>query len=451
MFKRFFSLTLAITMLFLSTATVFAEDTKPTPESEITVEKLLEVSGSNEGPLSRGAFAAMLVEAAGIPLEEIAEDAKLPQDLKPDTLYAKSVKALYDRNILRGSSDKIYPDKAITGIEAMTFVARTLGISENAIANDVEVKGLPKDHWGYAVYSWLVKDGLTLEDVDILKELDPEMGAKFLVNIFGSDRKVKAMLEESNEKNKDIKSFRANGKMAIEVEMDGPEDLEPDMPTKTKATFNSEFSNNTIHQTVETLIPGMDETIKIEQYMDKEYIYTAIPEEDGEDKWMKMKNFMSTVFDDNFLSQQQALTKEFEELAHYRLLGTEKIDGKDCYKIAMYTRLDNVSKLLDKMGIMGQQEKEAFKAANDILKGVSMNGFMYIGVDDKLVKKALINAVISMNVDGQKENPVILKAMKMDMEYDYQDYNADITIEIPEKAKDAEVIDLENLESPDDK
>jgi len=449
MIKRILSIALVAMMLCLSSATVFAEEAKSTPE--ITMERLLEISRSEEGLLSRGAFAAMLVEAAGISEKEITEDANLPQDLKADAWYAKSVMALCDRDILKGSLENIYPDNAITGIEAITFIARVLGISEKDVVDDVEIKGLPKEHWGYAVYSAAVKEGLVLEDLDPLKALDSETAAKLLMGVFGTDRKVKDMFLEIDKKNEDIKSFRISGNMAIEMEMDGAEDLEVDGPIKTIASFNSEFGDNIIHQTVETMIPLVEETMKTEQYMDKEFIYTMISGLGEEDKWIKMKNPMSAIFDENFLSQQQALTGEIDELTHYRLLGTEKVDGEDCYKIAMYTRLDNISEIFGKMNIFGQQEQEALKEASDMLEDISMNGYIYVGVDDKLVKKALIDATISMNIaDSKKESPVVLKAIKMNMDFNYKDYDADIEIEIPEEAKEAEILDLENLESLDD-
>ena len=55
--------------------------------------------------------------------------------------YAGAVKALYDRNILRGFADKVYPDASITGIEAVALVARTLGIPEDVVAQGQEING----------------------------------------------------------------------------------------------------------------------------------------------------------------------------------------------------------------------------------------------------------------------------------------------------------------------
>lgn len=447
MLKRYFALVLVFTLLFSWSSLAFAKENMSV--SEVTVEKLLEISKTPaEDNVSRGAFAAMLVYAAGISESAIDNESDLPEDFNSDIWYAKSVKALWDRNIMRGSSGKVNPDEGITGIEAMVTIARVLGVSER-FASSKEIKNLPQDHWGYPTYAWLSEEGLLLEDIDPLKDLNAKMAAELLVKVFGTDQQVKAIVEESTEKNKEIKAFRASGHMAIEINM--VDEKDEVIPMKTNASFNSEFSRSAIHQTVETLIPIVNESIKIEQYMDKEYIYTLIPGEDKEDKWIKMKNFVPAIFEEDFIAQQQGWSKELEELVHYRLLGTEKIDGEDCYKIAMYTRLDDINQLLDKMGTMGIQEKEALKAANDVLQSISMKGLMYIGVEDGLVKKATTNAIISMDLEKQKDSPAAIKSMLMDMEYNYKDYNEDFSIEIPEEAKNADEIDLGNIPSPDNK
>ena len=60
-----------------------------------------------------------------------------------------------------------------------------------------------------------------------------------------------------------------------------------------------------------------------------------------------------------------------------------------------------------------------------------------------------MNAVITMNEEIQKDSPAIMKEIKMDMDYDYYDYNADIEIQIPDEAINAEEQDLGNIPADD--
>jgi hypothetical protein len=56
---------------------------------------------------------------------------------------------------------------------------------------------------------------------------------------------------------------------------------------ETRNAFSGEFSKGTIHQVVETLIPGEQEPVKIEQYLDREYIYMLAPGKDGKPEWVR--------------------------------------------------------------------------------------------------------------------------------------------------------------------
>jgi hypothetical protein len=190
-------------------AAEMGQDTQ-SPEVGLTEENLLKVipdsylnTADPDAVLSRGAFAAMLVKAAGIPESGMTENQGLPPDLATGEWYSGAVKALYEKNILQGFPDKkIYPEKPITGIEALALVARTLGLPEGVAAPIGELRDIAGDHWGYELYSWLVKEGLTLKDMDIFKPIGPGDAAKLLVKVFGTDREARDIVEEANEKNK---------------------------------------------------------------------------------------------------------------------------------------------------------------------------------------------------------------------------------------------------------
>jgi len=463
LFKKAWVLGLILVLALSASVPVLAQESEDVQEpeelQELTVESVLNVlpEGSvdlsdPDATLSRGAFAAMLAYAAGISSDGDADESKLPSDLPPDAWYAEQIAALYDSNILKGSADnKVYPENPITGIEAMALIARTLGIPESSPAPDVKVDGIQEGHWGYDLYSWLQKEGLVLENVDISKPVNPDTAANLLVNAFGTDRQAKAIVDEANARNKDIKSMRAKGTMAMKMNMAAPDGSST--PVNTNITFNIEMSKDmVIHETLETAIPNMDnadaaQTVTIEEYIDKDYIYILIPGQDGEQNWTKMKNPVSMVFDEQFMSQQQQMMNGFDGLVHYRLLGKETLDGKEVYKIATYSRIDDITKLFDMLGSVGDQEKQALGAANAILKSIYVSGVTYLGVEDGLVYNADMTASILLDTEMQKDSPAAISSMYMEASFDYYDYNADITIDIPDEAKDAEELDLNNLPS----
>lgn len=117
----------------------------------------------------------------------------------------------------------------------------------------------------------------------------------------------------------------------------------------------------------------------------------------------------------------------------------------------MYARIDDFDQLLKKMSVLGIQQDQSLEAVNNIIKSMSMRGINYIDVESGLPNKVNMNMVISLNEEIQQDSPAIMKAMQMDMNYDYYDYNADIKIQIPEEAKNAEEQDLGNLPTEESK
>lgn len=446
MFKKISVWFLVLTMFLIFAVPAFAQEdsAEKDPADTVTAESLLELAKATDKNLSRGAFAVMLTHAAKIPAGEIKEGASLPADLNGDMWYAGAVKALYDRNILRGFADKVYPDASITGIEAVALVARTLGIPEDVVAQGQEINGVEKEHWGYDLYTWMVKENLTSENIDPAESLEPETAAKLLINVFGTDEQAQAIMDEANNKNKDIKSFRAKGDMALKMEISG-EDA-PAEPVESTVTYNMEYNKEVLHQNMDTAGLGAEQSIKMEQYMDKDYIYTSAAADEDEVKWIKMKNFMPMLFDEDFLSQQQDWAKDIEDSTYYRLLGKENIDGKDYYKIAIYARLEDFSQLLKKMSVLGIEQNQSLEAFNNFIKSMSMRGITYVGVEDGLPNQVNMSIVVSLNEEIQQASSMVMKAIQMDMDYNYYDYNADIKIEIPEEAQNAEELDLENPE-----
>lgn len=459
MYKKALVLGFILVLAFTMSMPALAQEAANTQEiQELTEDSVLGVlpeSIESNAALSRGAFAAMLAYAAGISPAKDINPGELPQDLEADAWYSAQIMALYKRNILKGYPDKkIYPENPITGIEVIALIARTLGVLEFSPARDVSLDGIQKNHWGYTLYSWLEKEGLGFGIEDVTKPIKPDEAARILVYVFGTDKEAKAIVDEANARNKDVNSMRAKGTMSMNMNMatsDGSI-----LPVNTDATFNSEISKDMIlHQTMEASVPniassGDAQKVVIEEYMDKDYIYLLTDGQDGQKKWMKMKNPVPMAFDKQFISQQQEMMKGFEGMVHYRLLGKETLDGREVYKMAVYSRIDDMVKLFDMLGSIGEQKKQTLGAANNIIKSIYMSGVMYMGVEDKLVYKAEIAAMISMDTEKQKGSPVVISSMEMEASYDYYDYNADISVKIPDEAKNAEEINLNNSNSTEE-
>ena len=244
-------------------------------------------------------------------------------------------------------------------------------------------------------------------------------------------------MEEVSAKNSKTKSVRLKGDMAIKMTMTGVPELEG-LPIEMKATTESTISmdSSALHQIIEMDMSSLDPDagiMKMEQYMDKEYIYTSIPE----DGWMKMENPVPMVFDEEFMAKQLEVSKGLDDLIYYRMLGKEEVEGKETYKIAFYSKIDDISKIYESMGTaLDEQTKEALAKSNDLIKFMSMRGIQWVGVEDGLAYKADMD--ISMAMKGEGSEGI---AMEMAMKAFYCDYDADIDIKIPEEAKNAKTME----------
>jgi hypothetical protein len=184
----------------------------------------------------------------------------------------------------------------------------------------------------------------------------------------------------------------------------------------------------------------------MEQYMDKEYIYTSTPE----GGWMKMGNPVPMVFDEEFIAKQLEISKGLDDLIYYRMLGKEEVEGKEAYKIAFYSRIGDISKIYESLGTaLDANTKEALAKSNDLIDFMSMRGIQWVGVEDGLTYKADMD--ISMGMKGEGAEAMV---MEMTMKAFYYDYDADIDIVIPEEAKAGKTLEElmqeveKNLEAP---
>lgn len=424
-----------VAMLVIWSVPAFASE-----EPLVTQESLLGlvkpyVNNMNE-EISRGAFSYILVNAANLSDKETVKDLTLPLDLK-DTWYKDAIVVLCGKNIMIGAPDgNTYPENPITVLQAKTLIARIFGIPDEVIF-ETDSKG--ENDLEKRLYSYI--EGYFKGDAE--SKISVNDAAGILSDFFGVDEEAKGIILRNEEVTDNAKSFRASGTMETELVLDQEID---ELPSKMNFDFSLEFSmDNKIKQEITGVVPNLPMPLKMVQYMDKDYIYTMVVDEEGTPQWMKMKNFVSFAFDDEFMEAKKNETLNIDTDLPYKVLGEETIEGIKCYKLAFYTRIDDKDELLkifDCMPGMDDANKELMKESMDIIENLILKGIMYIGQEDDMLYRSEISYDIFFNEELQTDSPVKIKMMNYIMDITYSDFGEDIKIEIPQEAIEAEEIDL---------
>ncbi|MGB9846473.1 MAG: S-layer homology domain-containing protein, partial [Desulfotomaculales bacterium] len=133
-------------------------------------------------PVTRGAFAAMLVKAAGFPAAD--GQAYQAKDVDPQSWFAPAMFTLLGKGILAGYPDgTLQPGQPLTRVEAAALTARALGLFK--LFDESRPGPLPAGHWGSATYNWLVNQGLLSGRADPEGPLTVDEAAEFLAGVFG--------------------------------------------------------------------------------------------------------------------------------------------------------------------------------------------------------------------------------------------------------------------------
>ena len=156
-------------------------------------------------PVTRGAFGAMLVKAANLPVA--SGEVRLAGDVNPGSWYAPALAALKERGIMAGYPDgTLRPGQPVTGAEAAVMVARTLGLF--GTPGQPEAGPLKPDHWASSLYNWLVNQGLVSARSDPEGRLTVGEAADFLARVFGSDPQAVDIVEKSGRAQAGVKAMR---------------------------------------------------------------------------------------------------------------------------------------------------------------------------------------------------------------------------------------------------
>jgi hypothetical protein len=379
--------------------------------------------------LTRGEFAAQLVEAAG--LEGEGEPAEL----------------LVAAGIMKGApGGELNLAQPITRIEAVALVARTLGMPDDVMpASGVEVPLAPS-HWGHSLYTWFIRLGL--ESGDPTAVLTPAEGAALLERSFTTPDDVLTLLERSQEVTKDLTamSTTVSGSMKLTSRPGVDEAEEIQALTTTMRVQQDLVLPDRLHQVTEMKmeIPGLGtQEFITEAYMVDGKMYQQIPNpETGELAWFRypegeMPDLSSLI--EQAQQQSSVIPPGLENDLFYRLLGTKEIAGEAVYEIAFWGRIDDLNKFM--AAVMGQYGDmasltESMAKASEMIDTMSFWGISYVGVEDYLTRCGEYNTVVRYSDQFQgEEMPIESMQMFMLME-DYK-YGDDIKVEVPEEVLSA--------------
>ncbi|MGI6143475.1 MAG: DUF6612 family protein [bacterium] len=409
------SLLLALVLILVSTGTVLAAEPA--------------------GMLTRGEFAALLVEAGGL------EGELSPADL------------LVEKGIMQGYPDGgTYLDQGITRLEAVTLAAKTLGLEGSIVPPaGVEVP-LPAGHWGYNFYAWFVRQGLV--EGAPTEIISREEGEAFLKKVFGSDPAAIALQEEIRAKTLEMENMAMrmvmSGNMTVipRAGLDETEEF-PEIGMKMKLTQEMVMPDR-VHQVMEMdmAIPGVgEEKITTETYIADGKMYQRLPDpETGELKWFRQPESLFPNLDEIIeqARQVEAVPAGMEKYFHYHLLGTTELDGEEVHVFSFYGRVDDFNAFfelaLGQFGGTGEFQ-QALAPVMELIKSMSFWGIEYVGVEDLKVRASDFTAIVTY-ADEFMGEAMPIEAAVMSMEIEEYEYDADITIEVPAEVLEAEVLEM---------
>ena len=194
-----------------------------------------------------------------------------------------------------------------------------------------------------------------------------------------------------------------------------------------------------MRQVITMNVPGMGE-IEIDQYLVGSKIYQKLVNpETAEVMWQ----YMNLPFDIEALLAEQ--TPGFQESMlqkfNYKYLGTANLNGQEVHKIGYYGKVNDMAEL---GGLMPQAAGDdaamgqLLAQTAELISSISLWGITYVGVEDGLSYGDKTGALIGYG------EAVPIATAEMSMEISKYNYDPEITVELPEEAKDAVEIVLPN-------
>ena len=451
--RRFiFPVLVLLLVAFAGVSLAFAQP----PDREELLGVFPEAPDTN-GPVTRGAFGAMLVKAAGLPAASAQVD--LGTDVDPLSWFAPALATLKEKGIMAGYPDgTLRPGQPVSGAEAAVMVARALGLY--GTAGQPEAGPLKSDHWGSSLYNWLVNQGLISARSNPEGTLTVGEAADFLARVFGSDPQAVDIVEKSGRAHADVKAMRV--KAHIDMVMQPRAGMAGQVPALSAA---GEMTTElllpaTVHQVTRWRFTaaggpaaegGRLPEVEVEQYLvnGKMYMKMANPAT-GRAEWVRLPEKAAPDLETLMKERLEAIRssggripEKLKPYFHYQLLGTAEKEGRKVFKVGYYGRIDDLAAFL-KLAVPeslrgtlgGPQFERSLNEAGKLIRSISYWGRDYIKADDYLSCGSELRTVITFADRFQGEAmPYELIEMHMRME-DYA-YGEQVKIELPPEAREA--------------
>ncbi len=335
--------------------------------------------------------------------------------------------------LIGGGSGSLGLDDPLTYGTAGIILSRYMGFS----SFDAQVTAASE-------YAHAAEYGLLPENAEANAAVTQESAESIVSGLAANMESAREFVNHSNEQTTD--KFRFDIDMSMQVLSDGktadmPAQMSMNAVTKTEVDLNTG-----IHQIVTSSMEGADQSA-IEEYILKDGIYAKAADKDGKETWTVLKGLaMPDLKQQTEISPEQ--TKGMDKYVTYRDMGEVVVDGQKLRRIDAFLNIKDmnyVDQALDMAG-MGDTMKELLQGQNagDMFRGMYGKIVYYIDPETNLVKSADIQERVDFNPDFKvSDQPISITSEQILLKAKYYDYNSDdIKIELPDEAKNAEVIDM---------
>lgn len=397
--------------------------------------------------MTRGDFLLLLDKAVDLPDTAVHSQYK---GIPTGSALSNVVDKMRANGVIAGNSDTIRPNEPITQIEAVTFVSRALGIPNTAVPGGTAE--LPKSHWAYGTATWLSAAGVSIDWKRSDSVLTKPEAEALLTQLLKTSPEAKQKLEQSQKAQAAVKSFRMNGTMTMQAKFDErvlvslPAEVRKEMEALNeplKAQIAAAFSlpdkikMETTMQ-LSQLLSGMPTDVKMEQYIigHDMYMKMNMPEmptdTNNPSGWVKAPNAFPLDMKAMMEQQMQGIPPQLEKKLFYYVT-------KD-NQLGFVGRIDKVSELASMLqGIQGVGATEMngmLTGADEVIRSIYMQGIMKL--DEKTQVPITSGTQVVISFKSQPDMPIKQLIVTQDMAY--SDYDADVKIELPTEAKNAQVI-----------
>lgn len=396
--------------------------------------------------MTRGDFLLLIDKAIDLPDTAVRNEYK---GIPAGSQLSKVVDKMRANGVMAGNTDTVRANEPITQIEAVAFISRALGIPNTAVPGGTAE--LPKSHWAYGTATWLSAAGFSIDWNRSNSVLTKPEAEALVSQLLKTSPEAKQKLEQSQKAQAAVTSFRMNGTMTMQVKLDermlvslpvevrkGMEALNEPLKAQVAAAFSlpDKIKMETAMQL--TGITGMPGDVKMEQYIIGHDMYMKMnmpgmpQDKENPSGWVKAPNAFPIDMKAMMEQQMQGIPPQLEKKVFYHVT-------KD-NQLGFVSRIDKVSELAGMLqgmqGLGATEMDEMLKEADNVIQSIYMQGTMKL--DEKTQTPVTSDMQVVISFKSQPDMP--LKQVVVTQNMKYSDYNADVKIELPAEAKNAQSI-----------